>query len=99
VAGIDGYIGDSDYVHWGPGGVIIGRFLREIVFTDDRFDTRMIDPESENAVAIRAYEKVGFRYLRTVFIPGRIELAYQMVVGKGTLATPNGNRKSVCSNT
>ena len=62
----DVLIGDPDYVHRGLGPAMIRRFLDEIVFADPRATCCIIDPEPDNHVAIRAYEKAGFRFLREV---------------------------------
>jgi len=66
-AGIDIFIGEEDYVHKGLGGSIIREFLKQVVFSKYGADSCMIDPQTENKIAIKAYEKVGFRYLRTVW--------------------------------
>lgn len=50
----------------GLGSVLLRAFLADVVFADPRVVTCIIDPEPENAIAIRCYEKAGFRFLRTV---------------------------------
>jgi len=69
VVNIDVLIGEANFAHRGLGPPMILRFLREIVFADPRFVTCIIDPESENAAAIRAYGKAGFTFVRTVIDP------------------------------
>jgi RimJ/RimL family protein N-acetyltransferase len=66
-AGIDIFIGEEDYVHKGLGSGIIREFLKQVVFSKYNADSCIIDPQVENKIAIRAYEKVGFKYLRTVW--------------------------------
>jgi aminoglycoside 6'-N-acetyltransferase len=78
----DVLIGDADFVHRGLGAPLIGRFLREIVFSDRRYSTCIIDPNPDNAIAIRAYEKAGFRYLRTVADDGEGNAVWLMVMGR-----------------
>lgn len=68
-AGVDLFIGEEDLVHRGLGPVILRRFLAEVVFTQPGTVSCIVGPEPQNTVAIRAYEKAGFRYLKTVQIP------------------------------
>jgi RimJ/RimL family protein N-acetyltransferase len=65
--GIDLCIGEEDYVHKGLGSAIIRRFLMEIVFSDGNVAACIADPQLENTIAIKCYQKAGFRYLRTVW--------------------------------
>ncbi len=75
--GIDLFIGEAAYIHRRLGSVIIGQFLRDVVFSADGVQSCLIDPEPTNRIAIRAYEKAGFRYLKTVECPGQ-PIAYLM---------------------
>jgi RimJ/RimL family protein N-acetyltransferase len=65
-AGVDLFIGEERFLHRGLGSGIIRAFLRDFVFADERVGRCIIGPDERNARAIRAYEKAGFRYLRTV---------------------------------
>ena len=65
--GLDLCIGEAAYVHRGLGSQIIRSFLRDIVFASPQVEYAVIDPQKENKIAIRAYEKAGFKYLRTVW--------------------------------
>jgi hypothetical protein len=65
--GIDLFIGEADYVHKGLGSGIIRVFLKDIVFSNPLVECAVIDPQVENKAAIKAYEKAGFHYLRTVW--------------------------------
>lgn len=69
-AGIDILIADEARIHRGLGPRIIARFLAEVVFARPETVRCVIDPETANAAAIRAYEKAGFRHVATVRIPG-----------------------------
>ena len=69
-AGVDMFIGETDVVYRGLGARIIRRFLHEVVFGELGAASCIIGPEPENAAAIRAYEKAGFRHTKTVHIPG-----------------------------
>jgi RimJ/RimL family protein N-acetyltransferase len=65
--GIDIFIGEEDHVHKGLGSGIIREFLKQVVFSKYSADSCVVDPQVENKIAIRAYKKVGFKYLRTVW--------------------------------
>lgn len=67
--GIDVFIGDSRYVHRGLGPRILRRFLKDIVFRDQAVDKSFVDPSTRNRVAIRAFEKAGFRRVGTATDP------------------------------
>jgi RimJ/RimL family protein N-acetyltransferase len=66
-AGIDLFIGEEDYVHHGLGSDIIRGFLKEVVFKKYDVDYCIVDPQVENKIATKAYEKAGFNYVRTVW--------------------------------
>ncbi len=90
-AGIDMFIGEVDAVHRGLGSPIIGRFLDEVVFGEMGAARACLGPEPDNRVAIRAYEKAGFRHLKTVEIPGGDpEHEYLMVLERPSDATSGG---------
>jgi RimJ/RimL family protein N-acetyltransferase len=65
--GIDIFIGEEDHIHKGLGSLIIKAFLRDIVFKVYDVDVCIIDPEPTNKIAIRSYEKAGFRYVKIVW--------------------------------
>ncbi|HEX2910156.1 MAG TPA: GNAT family N-acetyltransferase [Chloroflexia bacterium] len=65
-AGVDLFIGHPDYIHQGLGGFLLNKFLREIVFAPPEIESCIIDPATANKVAIKAYEKAGFRYWKTI---------------------------------
>jgi len=81
-AGVDLFIGEVAYLHQGLGCLILKRFLREIVFVNPAMGSCILGPEPQNKVAIRAYEKAGFRYLKTVQIPDEEEPEYLMSISK-----------------
>lgn len=82
-AGIDLFIGESEYVNRGLGRHVIRRFLSEHVFSDPGVEVCVIGPEPENVAAIRAYEKAGFRFFKTVQVPGEPEPEYLMKLSRG----------------
>lgn len=63
LAAIDLYIGEPEYLGKGYGPLIIKKFLDLYVWP--KFDACFVDPDLDNKVAIRAYEKVGFRTIKT----------------------------------
>ncbi|MFN0124800.1 MAG: GNAT family N-acetyltransferase [Blastocatellia bacterium] len=77
-AGLDLFIGEAGYIHRGLGALVIRQFLREVVFADPAIACCVIGPEANNRAAIRAYEKAGFQYLKTVRMPGEPQPEYLM---------------------
>jgi RimJ/RimL family protein N-acetyltransferase len=82
VAGIDIFIGAEEYLHKGYGNLIIKKFLKEVVFTRTSLDSCIIDPEPNNQIAIDAYKKAGFEYLKTVINTEENSKAYVMIVSR-----------------
>jgi RimJ/RimL family protein N-acetyltransferase len=81
-AGLDLFIGEPDCAHRGLGSRIIGQFVRDVVFADEAVASCIIGPDVTNRIAIRAYEKAGFRYLKTISIPGEKNPEYLMRLGR-----------------
>ncbi len=77
-AGVDLFIGEPEYLYRGLGQQIVRRFLYEEVFSDPGVEVCIIGPEPENTAAIRAYEKAGFRFFKTIQVPGEREPEYLM---------------------
>lgn len=82
VAGIDLFIGDPEFIGKGFGTFMIQEFLKQNLFQDPEVTMCIIDPEPENKRAIRTYEKVGFKYVRTMQIPGEPDVNYLMELPK-----------------
>ena len=82
-AGVDLFIGDPEYLHRGLGRHVIRRFLSEHVFSEARIAVCVIGPEPENIAAIRAYQQAGFRFFKTIQVPGEPELEYLMRLSRG----------------
>jgi aminoglycoside 6'-N-acetyltransferase len=72
-AGIDLFIGEPDRVHLGLGPRLLRAFMRTVVFARLDVESVIIGPAMSNASAIRAYEKAGFRYLKTIVVPDEDE--------------------------
>src|SRR4051812_13711421 len=69
-AGVDLFIGEEAYWRRGLGPILLRVFLRDVVFKQPEVGCCVIGPAASNAAAIRAYEKAGFRYLKTIQVPG-----------------------------
>ena len=80
--GIDLFIGEVAFHHRGLGASIIRKFLGGVVFADPAIEICVIDPAVSNRGAIRAYEKAGFSYYKTIVQPGEHEAHYMMRIGR-----------------
>lgn len=93
-ANCDVLVGEPDLVGRGFGPRMVRAFLERVVFADPRVSACVIDPEPDNAIAIRAYEKVGFGFLRALPDDGEGNPVYLMGLGRdeltGTVAAPVG---------
>jgi aminoglycoside 6'-N-acetyltransferase len=67
--GIDLFIGEPELIGRGHGPELIRAFLRDVAFPKYGLDLCVIGPTRSNAAAIRAYEKAGFRFLKTYLEP------------------------------
>jgi RimJ/RimL family protein N-acetyltransferase len=65
-AGVDLFIGHPDLLRKGHGAHILRAFIKSHVFADPETSEIVISPEPDNAIAIRVYEKVGFKWYKTV---------------------------------
>jgi RimJ/RimL family protein N-acetyltransferase len=65
-ASLDLFIGEEEYRNKGLGTKILSRFLSQFVFSNESVDRCIINPEVNNSIAIRAYEKVGFQIIKMV---------------------------------
>ena len=77
-AGVDLFIGEKDFIHKGFGTAATKKFLKEIVFSDESIKSCVLGPEPKNKAAIRSYEKVGFKYFKTITMPDEPEPEYLM---------------------
>lgn len=84
--GVDLYIGEPSLVHRGLGPPAVRRFFREIALPAHGLDVAIIAPSLRNRAAIRAYEKAGFRHLKTVNVPGEDDPEYVMRATRAELA-------------
>ncbi len=65
-AGLDLYIGEEKFLHKGLGKYLIEQFVEEILFADPKVTSCLIGPDPNNQIAIRAYEKAGFRFIQKI---------------------------------
>jgi RimJ/RimL family protein N-acetyltransferase len=77
-AGVDLFIGEPHLVGRGLGTVVLRRFTAEVVFAGEGITSCILGPDPGNAAAIRCYEKVGFRYLKTREVDGAAEYLMQL---------------------
>jgi aminoglycoside 6'-N-acetyltransferase len=80
VAGLDMYFGDLSYVGKGYASQILPLFLERHVFTLAGITTCIVGPEPDNRPAIRAYEKAGFQYMKTMQCNGQEKPEYIMAI-------------------
>lgn len=81
-AGLDLFIGESDYIGKGLGSEIIKSFLGQSVFTSDDINRCIVGPEPNNIRAIEAYKEAGFNHFKTVKLPDEAEPEYLMELTK-----------------
>lgn len=67
--GVDLFIGEADLVGKGHGPALIRAFLADVAFPRYGVDLCLIGPSLSNVAAIRAYEKAGFRFLKSYLEP------------------------------
>jgi aminoglycoside 6'-N-acetyltransferase len=77
-AGVELFVGETEYLYRTLGKHIVRSFLFEHVFSDLGIAVcvtgpDVTGPEPKNAAAIRAYEKAGFRYFKSTHVPGEPE--------------------------
>lgn len=83
---VDLYIGDEDLVHRGLGAPIVRRFFLEVALPAHGLEVAVICPSIRNRAAIRAYEKAGFRYLKTATVPNEDDPEHVMRATRADLA-------------
>ncbi|HEU0165478.1 MAG TPA: GNAT family N-acetyltransferase, partial [Thermomicrobiales bacterium] len=95
--GTDLFIGEPARRNHGWGVPILRAFHRRIVFGEMRADPAIIAPEPGNARAIKVYERVGFRWFRTVPIediehPENSGDEYVMILSRSMFERHDGQR-------
>lgn len=82
---IDLFIGEPSFMGKGLGSLMLKKFLKEVVFLDPEITTCIIGPEPDNKRGIRAYEKAGFKYVKTVQVGDEPDPTYIMELKRETL--------------
>jgi RimJ/RimL family protein N-acetyltransferase len=77
---IDIFIGEDEFRGRGCGSAAVSRFVETVLFSRPGVDTAVMSPNPDNRRAIRAYEKAGFRHLKTVWMPPENAYEYVMVL-------------------
>lgn len=77
--GIDLFISEPDLIGHGHGPALIRAFLRDVAFPRYEVDLCVIGPTLSNVAAIRAYEKAGFRFLKTYLEPASREQGHYLM--------------------
>ena len=80
--GIDLYIGNTKYLYKGYGKSIIRLFIERFVFKDENIDFVIIDPESGNTSAIKAYNKAGFIHVNSGYNELEKVISYYMTMSR-----------------
>jgi len=62
------------------GPIIIKKVLKDIVFQNKNIKGCVIGAEPKNIIAIKAYKKVGFKYIKTIKIPDENKSEYIMEI-------------------
>jgi aminoglycoside 6'-N-acetyltransferase len=87
-AGIDTFIGETDFLHMGLGPVYIRKFLTEIIFREPAINSCIVDPEPANKIAVRAWEKAGFNFSHQVWNDEDKVTAHIMTVNREAVCLP-----------
>lgn len=90
-AGVDLFIGHKDYIHKGYGTHIMQAFIKKYVFINPKTVNVIITPEPGNLIAIKVYEKVGFRWYKTIKTP-KGEFEYLMSLSRENFNVRSENK-------
>jgi aminoglycoside 6'-N-acetyltransferase len=69
-AGVDLYIGEENWTGKGVGSTALRKFVENVVFAKGNMNAVVSDPEESNRQSVRAFEKAGFRVVKTEVLPG-----------------------------
>jgi len=82
VVSVDLFIGEQNFMGIGFGSFMLFEFINQIVFKISGVSLCIIGPEPNNKRAIRAYQKVGFKHVKTLRIGDEKEDTYIMELSK-----------------
>ena len=85
-SGLDVFIGENSFRGRGFGPMMLKRFLKEVVFARYNTDNCLVTPLMDNKIAIRAYEKAGFRKVRLLDHPDEQSTLCLMNISRETAA-------------
>lgn len=90
-AGLDLFIGHTEYLHRGLGRLVLRSFLEDVIFPDPQVQSCVLLAEIRNEGALRAYEKAGFQSLRVIpDLPDEPDASYLHMIGDGIPAIDLG---------
>lgn len=64
LAALDFFVGEKEFLGKGLTSIILQQFLKEYV--DPSYEACFVDPDTANIIAIRAYEKAGFKIIQMI---------------------------------
>lgn len=79
-ASVDIFVGDRGFLHRGVGSQALKEFLQDYVFEGMGASECLISPSVDNAAAIKAYGKAGFKHVGTVLLKDTEQGEYLMKV-------------------
>ncbi len=68
-AGVDILIGEVELTGRGLGSEVLRRFVADVVFARPETTSCVADPDARNIASLRAFEKAGFRQVKSVVEP------------------------------
>ena len=92
--GLDLFIGEPDRIYRGLGPQILRDFMRAVVFVRRDVASCIIGPAMSNSRAIRAYQKAGFTYLKTIVVPDEDEPEILMRIWRWEIMERDGKAES-----
>ena len=89
--GLDFFIGEPEYLRRGLSAIVLRAFLDSVVFSQKDVEACIVDPVQENTIAIRAFEKAGFRFVKIIRDPESGKSAQLMAISRSALQSANAN--------
>lgn len=91
-AGIDLALGEKSLLGSGFGPRVIAEFIHQVVWADPAIRAVVADPEAANVRSVRAFEKAGFKVVRTIQLASESfqRRAVRLERGDDKVARPTG---------